>query len=96
METTRRAAGTSPPGSTVGKYGILLVPVALALAMLCFGSLNSVWLLFYCAGSFVFSIASLWALKRAEGPARHFATIILGTTACLSLGAAILRLTSQT
>lgn len=76
--------------SMIQKYGILLVPIALLLAMLCFGSLNSEWLLFYCAGSFVFSAASFRALKRADGIARHFARVILGATACLSAGAAIL------
>ena len=76
----------------IRKYGILLVPVALLLAMLCFGSLNSEWLFFYCAGSFAFSAAGFAALRRADGIATHFSRVVLGATACLSLGAAMLRL----
>lgn len=81
--------------SMIQKYGILLVPIALLLAMLCFASLNSEWLLFHCAGSFAFSAASFRALKRADGIVKHFARVILGATACLSLGAAMLHLSSQ-
>lgn len=91
----RRVERIPLPDSMIQKYGILLVPVALLLAMLCFGSLNSEWLLFYCAGSFAFSVASLRALKRADGIVKHFARVILGATACLSLVAAVLRLTNQ-
>lgn len=81
--------------SMIQKYGILLVPIATLLAMLCFASLNSEWLLFYCACSFAFSTASFRALKRADGIVKHFARVILGATACLSVGAAMLRLSSQ-
>lgn len=91
----RRADPVPPLDSMIQKYGVLLVPVALLLTMLCFGSLNSEWLLFYCAGSFAFSAASFRALKRADGIVKHFARVILGATACLSLGAAMLRLASQ-
>ena len=91
----RRVERIPLPDSMIRKYGILLVPIALLLAMLCFGSLNSEWLLFYCAGSFAFSAASFRALKRADGIVKHFARVILGATACLSLVAVILRLGTQ-
>ncbi len=92
MKTTHGDERIPLPGSMIRKYGILLVPVALLLAMLCFGSLNSEWLLFHCAGSFVFSAAGVVALRRADGIATHFSQVVLAATACLSLGAAMLRL----
>ncbi len=95
MGMTKSDERSASPGSMIRKYGILLLPVALVLAMLCFRALNSEWLLFGCAGSFVFSVASLWAVKRANGPIKHFATILLGATACLSLAAALLGLSNQ-
>lgn len=77
--------------TTVQKYGILLVPVALVSAILCFRAmtLNSEWLLLYCIGSFAFSSLSFWALRRVSGLVAHFALMIVGTTACLSVGAAV-------
>lgn len=95
MAMTKSDERSAPPDPVIRKYGILLVPVALVLAMLCFRALNSEWLLPGCIGSFAFSSASSWVLRRANGPATHFARILLGTTACLSLAAALLGLSNH-
>lgn len=82
------------PNAAMRKFGILLVPASMFLAGLCFYSLNSTRLLWYCLASLLFSAAGFLLLRRFKGPFRHLALVALATTGLLSVAAALLRLTS--
>lgn len=80
--------------TAVRKFGIFLVPASMLLAGLCFYSLNSTRLPWYCLASLLFSAAGFLLLQRFQGPFRHLARVALATTGLLSVAAALLRLTS--
>lgn len=82
------------PNTVMRKFGILLVPASMLLAGLCFYSLNSTRLLWYCLVSLLFSAVSFLLLRRFQGSFRRLALIALVTTGLLSVAAALIRLTS--
>ena len=82
------------PNTAVRKFGILLVPASMLLATLCFYSLNSTRLLWYCLVSLLFSAMGFLLLRRFKGPFSHLARVALATTGLLSVAAALLRLSS--
>jgi len=82
------------PNAAMRRFGILLVPASMLLAGLCFYSLNSTRLLWYCPAALLFSAAGFLLLRRFQGPFRHLALVVLATTGLLSVAAALIRLAS--